>query len=117
MSEKKLEKQLDQIRKKETKLYLDKSNLKYKIAKLHYAKLTYSDLKKAWNSESDYGKRYELIEKNPDVERHFEKLAGYGGLSLAEIEAEVLRRKFDESEWLNVHELFDDYLKEDPNEE
>ena len=112
--------QIEQIEKLEHKLSERKSHIKEQIAKEYYSKYTYNDLRKLWNKyKKDPYKRYDLIlDKNPNFHHALEKLDSYGGLRSGELEDEIIKDDdFDNPQWIDFHELFDEYLKESNEDE
>ena len=108
-----LEKQLEEIEKSQHELKTAEENLKEKIAKKYFSQFTLTDLEKIWNSNKTLLKRYDILDKNPNVYHQLQKLDSYGGLRETELFTEVCNSKWDDSQWLNMTELYEEFCKKD----
>ena len=120
-----LKKRLQLINKKhsrlELKLGLDSQKLRTRMNRNHEEKAkeffgdyTLEQLTEHWN-KADESLRSDILEMNPNINYHFNKLDSYGGLRYGEIYDQVIREDFGDSEWLDFETItncFGEYLKE-----
>src|SRR3990172_8482624 len=101
-----LKKRLQLINKKhsrlELKLGLDSQKLKTRKDRIK-------------EDKAEESLRSDILEMNPNIDYHFNKLDSYGGLRYGEIYDQVISEDFGDSEWLDFETItncFKEYLKE-----
>ena len=120
------DKKIHALQKQKSKIEIEKmdssqkiSEIDEKIAKEYFGKMTYEEVEKLGNKDTNknnFATRIEIYDMNPNLEHRVDKLASHGGLGAGEIEGQLLTAKFGESEWMeDAHGLFDEYLKKNEN--
>ncbi len=105
--------EIEKINEQQYKLEQKKKQIEIKEAKEYFSKYTYEDLEKLWNKDTSkaYPVRCDILYRNPYVNDALNKLDSHGGMRWAELFEEVVRDDFNESEWLDMNDLYSVFLK------